>query len=110
MCGALLLGALVFGAVALGTPPTLSRREAIAVQRAALLTLFVRREQARRLVFWSDTAHASPTLLLLRAIGLSEAQARSSIRLGFGRYTTEDELVTAIDRILAVAAAQRLAA
>jgi cysteine desulfurase len=47
---------------------------------------------------------------VLRAIGLSDAQARSSIRLGFGRYTTEDELVTAIDRIMAAADAQRIAA
>lgn len=47
---------------------------------------------------------------VLRAIGLSEAQARSSIRLGFGRYTTEEELVIAIDRIAAAAAAQRIAA
>jgi cysteine desulfurase len=47
---------------------------------------------------------------VLRAIGLSEAQARSSIRLGFGRYTTEEELVIAIDRINAAAAAQRIAA
>jgi cysteine desulfurase len=29
---------------------------------------------------------------VLRAIGLSEAQARSSIRLGFGRYTAEAEI------------------
>ena len=41
---------------------------------------------------------------------LSEAQARSSIRLGFGRYTTQDELVAAIDRIVAAADAQRVAA
>lgn len=47
---------------------------------------------------------------VLRAIGLSEAQARSSIRLGFGRYTTEEELVIAIDRINAAAAAQQIAA
>ncbi|VVS95846.1 Cysteine desulfurase IscS (fragment) [Sphingomonas sp. EC-HK361] len=47
---------------------------------------------------------------VLRAIGLSETQARSSIRLGFGRYTTEDELATAIDRIVAAADSQRLAA
>jgi cysteine desulfurase len=47
---------------------------------------------------------------VLRAIGLTEAQARSSIRLGFGRYTTEQDLTTAIDRILAAADAQRLAA
>jgi cysteine desulfurase len=41
---------------------------------------------------------------------LSDAQAKSSIRLGFGRYTSEDELMTAIDRIMAAAAAQRIAA
>ncbi|TPG49860.1 cysteine desulfurase family protein [Sphingomonas glacialis] len=46
---------------------------------------------------------------VLRAIGLSEAQARSSIRLGFGRYTTEMELTEAIDRIMAAADAQRIA-
>jgi cysteine desulfurase len=40
---------------------------------------------------------------VLRAIGLSEAEARSSIRLGFGRYTTEEELVTALDAINAAA-------
>jgi cysteine desulfurase len=43
---------------------------------------------------------------VLRAIGLSETQARSSIRLGFGRYTTETELVAAIDAIAAGAEGQ----
>jgi cysteine desulfurase len=43
---------------------------------------------------------------VLRAMGLTEAQARASIRLGFGRYTTQDELMTAIDRIMAAADAQ----
>ncbi|MCM8730088.1 cysteine desulfurase family protein [Hephaestia sp. GCM10023244] len=47
---------------------------------------------------------------VLRAIGLSDAEARSSIRLGFGRTTTEDELVAALTRIIAAAAAQRVAA
>jgi len=47
---------------------------------------------------------------VLRAIGLSEAEARSSIRIGFGRYTTEEELTDAFDRILAAADAQRIAA
>ncbi|QNQ11912.1 cysteine desulfurase family protein [Sphingomonas alpina] len=47
---------------------------------------------------------------VLRAIGLSEALARSSIRIGFGRYTTEAELTDAIDRINAAADAQRAAA
>lgn len=42
---------------------------------------------------------------VLRAIGLSEAEARSSIRLGFGRYTEETALVAAIDRIAHAAAA-----
>lgn len=41
---------------------------------------------------------------VLRAMGLTEAQARASIRIGFGRYTTQEELMTAIDRIKAAAA------
>jgi len=40
---------------------------------------------------------------VLRAIGLSDAEARSSIRLGWGRYTTEDELAGALDRLVAAA-------
>jgi cysteine desulfurase len=47
---------------------------------------------------------------VLRAIGLGDAEARSSIRLGFGRYTTEEELIEALDRIIAAARAQKVAA
>lgn len=47
---------------------------------------------------------------VLEAIGLSDAQARASIRIGFGRYTKEEELVTALNRIDAAARAQRIAA
>ncbi|WP_084580562.1 cysteine desulfurase family protein [Sphingomonas azotifigens] len=47
---------------------------------------------------------------VLRALGLSDAAARSSIRIGFGRMTTEEELMTALDRICAAADAQRVAA
>ncbi|QNA84073.1 cysteine desulfurase [Sphingomonas sp. So64.6b] len=47
---------------------------------------------------------------VLRALGLSEAQARSSIRIGFGRYTTEVELIEAMDRINTAVDAQRIAA
>ena len=47
---------------------------------------------------------------VLRAIGLSDAEAKSSIRIGFGRYTTETELVDALTRIDAAARAQRIAA
>jgi cysteine desulfurase len=36
---------------------------------------------------------------VLRALGLSDREARSSIRLGFGRYTTRDELAEACHRI-----------
>jgi len=43
---------------------------------------------------------------VLRAIGLSEAQARSSIRLGFGRYTSEDDLRTGLAAIVAAAERQ----
>jgi len=47
---------------------------------------------------------------VLRAIGLSDAEARSSIRLGLGRYTTEEELLAALDRITAAARGQKVAA
>jgi cysteine desulfurase len=47
---------------------------------------------------------------VLKAIGLSDTEARSSIRIGFGRYTQEDELADALRRIEAAARAQRVAA
>ncbi len=47
---------------------------------------------------------------VLKALGLSDVEARSSIRLGFGRYTSEEELLEAIQRIDAAARAQRFAA
>jgi cysteine desulfurase len=43
---------------------------------------------------------------VLRAIGLNDGEARSSVRLGFGRYTTEEELVGAISHINEAAEAQ----
>lgn len=43
---------------------------------------------------------------VLRALGLDYREARSSIRLGFGRYTTQAELVGACQRIAAAANAQ----
>jgi cysteine desulfurase len=43
---------------------------------------------------------------VLRALGLDYREARSSIRLGFGRYTTQHELVEASRRIAAAAHAQ----
>ena len=47
---------------------------------------------------------------VLRAIGLADAEARSSIRIGFGRYTTREELEVALSRIDAAARSQRIAA
>lgn len=44
---------------------------------------------------------------VLRAIGLSDREARSSIRLGFGRYTGEEELISACRRIDEAARAQQ---
>ena len=44
---------------------------------------------------------------VLEAIGLSAAQARSSIRFGFGRYTTEQDIDTAITLIREAADRQR---
>jgi cysteine desulfurase len=44
---------------------------------------------------------------VLRALGLSTVEARCSIRLGFGRYTTQEELVDACRRIAAAGHAQQ---
>ncbi len=43
---------------------------------------------------------------VLRALGLDYREARSSVRLGFGRYTKQHELVEACRRIAAAAQAQ----
>ena len=56
----------------------------------------------RRVAFSAGSACASGSgrpSHVLRAIGLSDAEARSSIRLGFGRTTAEEELVEAITLI-----------
>ena len=45
---------------------------------------------------------------VLRALGVPEALAAASLRLGFGRYTTDSEVDFAVDAL--AAAAQRLAA
>ncbi|WP_277983506.1 cysteine desulfurase family protein [Sphingomonas faeni] len=63
----------------------------------------------RDIAFSAGSACASGSgrsSLVLRAIGLTEAQARASIRLGFGRYTSETELRDAIDAIVAAAEGQ----
>jgi cysteine desulfurase len=44
---------------------------------------------------------------VLRAIGLTDRQAKSSIRLGFGRYTNESELIDAVCRIDGAARSQQ---
>lgn len=67
----------------------------------------------RDLAFSAGSACASGsgrTSHVLRAIGMSDAQARASIRLGFGRYTTEADLTDALARIDAAARGQRIAA
>lgn len=47
---------------------------------------------------------------VLKALGLSDAEARSSIRLGFGRYTSEEALTEALDLLLEAASRQRVPA
>ncbi|MEO5708045.1 MAG: cysteine desulfurase family protein [Alteraurantiacibacter sp.] len=43
---------------------------------------------------------------VLRALGLTDAQAKSSIRLGFGRYSTREELEAAAAAIISAADSQ----
>jgi cysteine desulfurase len=43
---------------------------------------------------------------VLRAIGLSDREARGSVRIGFGRYTTSAELESAARVMNEAAAAQ----
>jgi len=65
--------------------------------------------ELRGLAFSAGSACASGSgrpSHVLKAIGLSDTQAKSSIRLGFGRYTTEERLAEALDRIVAAADAQ----
>ena len=67
----------------------------------------------RDVAFSAGSACASGsgrTSHVLKAIGLLDAEARSSIRLGFGRYTTEVDLRTGLDRITAAADAQLVTA
>jgi len=45
---------------------------------------------------------------VLQALGLTETEARSSIRLGFGRYTTANDVRTAIQMIKTAAVAQEI--
>ncbi len=65
----------------------------------------------RDVMFSAGSACASGsgrTSHVLKAIGLSEAQAKSSIRLGFGRYTKMEELEEAARQINAAAKAQEI--
>jgi cysteine desulfurase len=67
----------------------------------------------RDVAFSAGSACASGsgrTSHVLRAIGLSEAEARATIRIGFGRGTGEAELLAALDRIVVAADVQRVAA
>ena len=43
---------------------------------------------------------------VLRAIGLSDAQAKSSVRLGWGRYTTREDMQRACKLIIQAAESQ----
>jgi cysteine desulfurase len=65
--------------------------------------------ECREVLFSAGSACASGSgrpSHVLRAIGLTDAQAKSSIRLGFGRYTTVDEIERAGELINAAAARQ----
>ena len=52
----------------------------------------------------SETAETSH---VLRALGCDEARARSSIRIGLGRFTTAEEIEVATDALIAAVATER---
>lgn len=65
--------------------------------------------EVRGLAFSAGSACASGSgrpSHVLEAIGLTASQARSSIRLGFGRYTTIEEIDAAVEMINAAVARQ----
>lgn len=65
----------------------------------------------RQIMFSAGSACASGSgrpSHVLKAIGLSDAEAKSSIRLGFGRYTTTQDVETAAAAILSAAKEQGL--
>jgi cysteine desulfurase len=66
--------------------------------------------EVRRVAFSAGSACASGSgrpSHVLSGLGLSDREARSSLRLGFGRYTTEKELVEALTLVEDAAARQR---
>ncbi|MCD1623828.1 cysteine desulfurase family protein [Citromicrobium bathyomarinum] len=65
--------------------------------------------ECREVMFSAGSACASGsgrTSHVLRAIGLTDAQAKSSIRLGWGRYTTREDMQRACSIILEAASSQ----
>jgi len=65
--------------------------------------------ECREVMFSAGSACASGsgrTSHVLRAIGLSDEQAKSSIRLGWGRYTTREDMQRACKLIIQVAESQ----
>ncbi|HEY0044510.1 MAG TPA: cysteine desulfurase family protein [Allosphingosinicella sp.] len=66
--------------------------------------------EVREVAFSSGSACASGSgrpSHVLAALGLPDREARASIRIGFGRYTREEELIRALDLIDAAAGRQR---
>lgn len=65
--------------------------------------------ECREVMFSAGSACASgsgKTSHVLKAIGLSDAEAKTAIRIGFGRYTTIEQLESGAEQIIAASEAQ----